>query len=133
MKPERCPIATWDLEETDDKRTIQPEKNKCYFPAVVVRNGCPDNIYTSGMFKCPETHTDGGDYLKCDLFSIWWWYHFGDGKREVDNPIIIKTKSVAKPEIKISKGDMPLTSPNEIDRKSSRVAKNWNKIRIRKP
>lgn len=107
-KPKRCPIAEWDvdnIEKTGDKRTIQPEKSKCFFPAVVVRQGNPEDIYTPGMFRCPETHTGGGDYTNCDLFSIWWWYHYGSGKR------IAKTKPQEKrkivPDIHISDGSSP--------------------------
>lgn len=130
MKPKRCPLAQWELDETsEDKRTIQPDKSKCFFPVVVVRHGCPDNIFTPGMCKCPETHIDGGEYTNCDLFSQWWWYHFGSGK---------KTKAIRKetpkkkivPDIKISDGRFPLTNSGVKDRKST--IENWSKFKVRK-
>ena len=129
-KPKRWPLATWEFdEESEDKRTVQPETNKCFFPAVVIKHGCPDNMFTSGMFKCPETHTDGGDYTHCDLFSIWWWYHFGSGKRST-KPKTQKPKKKIIPDIKISKGDIPLISSNATDIKSTTT--NWNKFKIRR-
>lgn len=94
-KPKRCPIAIWEFEkDAKDKRTIQPENSKCFFPAIVVKQGCPDNLHTPGMFKCPETHTDGGNYIDCDLFSSWWWHKFGANTRIKTNK---KRNAIPKP------------------------------------
>jgi len=128
MKPKRCPLAEWELEESEDKRTIQPDKGKCFFPAVVIRNGCPDHIYTPGIFKCPETHIDGGEYTNCDLFSRWWWYqklHPIKSKKQKLEKEIKEDKIFSFP---ISDGSLPLTDSGVKDKKST--VTNWSKFKL---
>lgn len=52
-------------------------------------------------------------------------------QKSKDDIKIIVSKQKEAPKIGISKGDIPLISPSEVDKKSSKVAKNWNKFRLR--
>jgi hypothetical protein len=76
-KPKRCPFAEWEKTDKTNKKVIDLESSKCYYPAVFVDIGIPKNFVTPGFFRCPECYTNGGDYLNCDFFSSLWWHKFG--------------------------------------------------------
>ena len=79
LRPTKCPLGEWIFDEDtpEDKRTIQPETGRCFFPAIALRHGLHEIVQTPNGFICPLVNSTGGDYIDCDLFSKWWWYQFG--------------------------------------------------------
>jgi len=78
-KPTKCPIAVLNFDENIGNDRIKSLKEgKCFLPAIASRMGSKhDKIHTPNGFICPGVYDNGGNYVHCEFFSVWWWHKFG--------------------------------------------------------